>query len=96
MGQEKASYTLQLRASNPEDSALASLESRLSDLEVIFLPTLFVFQIYLSRLFVLQASVGLSNENFSVVCMETNKKDLSQVLRLKIKISGSWIIITQI
>ena len=48
VGQEKASYTLQLRASNPEDSALASLESRLSDLEVIFLPTLFVFQIYLS------------------------------------------------
>ena len=43
---QKASYTLQLRASNPEDSALASLESRLSDLEVIFLPTL--FQIYLS------------------------------------------------
>jgi len=59
--QEKASYTLQLRASNPEDSALASLESRLSDLE---------------------ASVGLSNENFSVVCMETNKKDLSQAVQV--------------
>ena len=27
----------------------------------------------------LKASVGLSNENFSVVCMETNKKNLSQV-----------------
>jgi len=61
VGQEKASYTLQLRASNPEDSALASLESRLSDLE---------------------ASVGLSNENFSVVCMETNKKDLSQAVQV--------------
>jgi len=58
---KKASYSLQLRASNPEDSALASLESRLSALE---------------------ASVGLSNENFSVVCMETNKKNLSQAVQV--------------
>lgn len=60
-GKKKASYSLQLRASNPEDSALASLESRLSALE---------------------ASVGLSNENFSVVCMETNKKNLSQAVQV--------------
>jgi len=58
---KKASYSLQLRASNPEDSALASLESRLNALE---------------------ASVGLSNENFSVVCMETNKKNLSQAVQV--------------
>jgi len=58
---KRASYSLQLRASNPEDSALASLESRLSALE---------------------ASVGLSNENFSVVCMETNKKNLSQAVQV--------------
>jgi len=58
---KKASYSLQLRASNPEDSALASLESRLSALE---------------------ASVGLSDENFSVVCMETNKKNLSQAVQV--------------
>jgi len=57
----KSAYSLQLRASNPEDSALASLESRLSALE---------------------ASVGLSSENFSVVCMETNKKNLSQAVQV--------------
>jgi len=57
----KSAYSLQLRASNPEDSALASLESRLSALE---------------------ASVGLSSDNFSVVCMETNKKNLSQAVQV--------------
>jgi len=57
----KPSYSLHLRASNPEDSALASLESRLSALE---------------------ASVGLSSESFSVVCMETNKKTLSQAVQV--------------
>lgn len=57
----KPSYSLHLRASNPEDSALASLESRLSALE---------------------ASIGLSSESFSVVCMETNKKTLSQAVQV--------------
>jgi len=57
----KPSYSLHLRASNPEDSAMASLESRLSALE---------------------ASVGLSSESFSVVCMETNKKTLSQAVQV--------------
>ena len=75
----KPSYSLHLRASNPEDSALASLESRLSALEVLVTINNIWSELIL---FILQASVGLSSESFSVVCMETNKKTLSQAVQV--------------